>query len=322
LQQVLANVESLDLNNKDFDKILQSQYSAVQFNNLKHITVCGIYNEEANFPYWFLQNVPNSVSLLVEWCFFTEIFQGEQTIRTEKETQISPRLRELKLWNLAKLQYICKVGFQMDPVLQFLESIYVYQCSSLIMLVPSSVTFSYMTYLEVTNCNRLINLITHSTAKSLVKLTTMKIKMCNWLEDIVNGKEDETNEISFCSLQYLELISLQRLCQFCSCPCPIRFPLLEVVVVKECPRMELFSLGVTNTTNLQNVQTDEENHWEGDLNRTIKKMFYDKVYFIIIHQFVYFGLVIYLDDDHFEGEKLYCSRLEYECIIKDAKKQF
>ncbi|AES60478.2 hypothetical protein MTR_1g050230 [Medicago truncatula] len=90
---------------------------------------------------------------------------------------------------------------------------------------------------------------------------------------------DDTNEIVFCSLQTLELISLQRLCRFCSCPCPIKFPLLEVVVVKECPRMELFSLGFTKTTNLQNVQTDEGNHWEGDLNRTINKMFCDKVAF-------------------------------------------
>ncbi|KEH17599.1 disease resistance protein (CC-NBS-LRR class) family protein [Medicago truncatula] len=208
---------------------------------------------------------------------YQPLFVFEEELLTSVES--TPQFRELELLQLHKLKYICKEGFQMDPFLHFLESIDVCQCSSLIKLVPSSVTFSYMTYLEVTNCNGLINLITHSTAKSLVKLTTMKIEMCNWLEDIVNGKEDETNEIVFCSLQTLELISLQRLIRFCSCPCPIMFPLLEVVVVKECPRMELFSLGVTNTTNLQNVQTDEENHWEGDLNRTIKKMFFDKVAF-------------------------------------------
>ncbi|XP_039690108.1 uncharacterized protein [Medicago truncatula] len=279
IEEVLANVESLSLNKKVFGMILQSQYSGVQFNNVKHITVCEFYNEEATFPYWFLKNVPNSESLLVLWSSFMEIFQGEQIIRTEKEPEISLRLRYLALVQLHKLKCICKEGFQINPVLQMLESIIVYQCSSLIMLVPSSVTFSYLTYLEVTNCNGLKNLITHSTAKSLVKLTTMKIKMCNWLEDIVNSKEDETNEIVFCSLQTLELISLQRLGRFCSCPCPIMFPLLEVVVIKECPRMELFSLGVTNTTNLQNVQADEGNHWEGDLNRTIKKMFCDKVAF-------------------------------------------
>jgi hypothetical protein len=139
------------------------------------------------------------------------------------------------------------------------------------MLVPSSVTFSYLTYLEVTHCNGLMNLVTYSTAKSLVNLTTMKIGMCNLLEDIVNG-EDESNKIEFFSLQSLELISLPRLCRFCSCPCPIKFPLLELVVVKECPQKELFSFGVTNTPNLQNVQiekNDEENHWHSDLNRSV-----------------------------------------------------
>jgi hypothetical protein len=109
----------------------------------------------------------------------------------------------------------------------------------------------------------------------------MKIKMCNWLEDVVNGKEDDTNKIEFYSLQYLELVSLPRLCLFCSCPCPIMFPLLEVVVVKECPRMEHFSMGVTNTTFLENVQFDEENHWEGDLNGTVKELFDDKVCFCL-----------------------------------------
>ncbi|XP_039686291.1 uncharacterized protein [Medicago truncatula] len=292
IEEVLAKLENLHLNKKDFGMILQSQHSGVQFNNIKHLAVCEFYNEEATFPYWFLKNVPNLERLLVQWSSFTELFQGEQIIRTEKEPEIIPRLRVkyLTLWHLTKLQCICKEGFQIDPVLQLLETICVSQCSSMIKLVPSSVTFSYMTYLKVTYCNGLINLISHSTAKSLVKLTTMKIKMCNWLEDIVNGKEDKINEISFCSLQYLELISLQRLCQFCSCPCPIMFPLLEVVVVKECPRMELFSLGFTKTTNLQNVQTDEGNHWEGDLNRTIKKMFCDKVAF---GEFVYLAFSDY-----------------------------
>ncbi|GAU50691.1 hypothetical protein TSUD_410470, partial [Trifolium subterraneum] len=169
----------------------------------------------------------------------------------------------------------------------------VLQCSSLIKLVPSSATFKNMTYLEVANCNGLKNLITSATAKSLVELATMKIAMCNWIEDIVNG-EDDTNEIVFCSLQSLELISLPRLCRFSSCPCPIMFPLLEVVVVKECPRMELFSLGVTDTPNLQNLQIEEndgENHWVGDdLNGTVKKLFDDKVAF---RKFKYLALSDY-----------------------------
>jgi hypothetical protein len=271
------------MNAKYFDMILHSQYSGVQLNKVKKIGVGGFYIEEATFPYWFLKNVPNLNSILVHWSSFREIFQGEQLTSTEKETQVLPRIRELKIWYMDKLQFICKEGFQMDPVLQFLESIFVGNCSSLMKLVPSSVAFDYLTDLEVINCNGMMNLITYSTAKSLVKLTTMKIKMCNWLEDVVNGKEDEMNKIEFYSLQHLELVSLPRLCLFCSCSCPMMFPLLEVVVVKECPRMEHFSLGVTSTIFLQHIQieeeNDEENHWAGDLNGTIKKMFDDKVCF-------------------------------------------
>ncbi|KAK2441515.1 hypothetical protein QL285_012805 [Trifolium repens] len=280
IEEVLNSVEILSMNIKYFDMILHSQYSEVQFNKVTYIGVGEFYNEEATFPHWFLKNVPNLKSMLVQWSSFREIFQGEQPISTGKEIQIIPRLIVLKLWYMDNLQCICKDGFQMDPILHFLENINVHHCSSLMKLVPSSVTFNHLTYLEVTNCNGLINLITYSTSKSLVKLKTMKIKMCNWVEDVVNGKEeDEMNKIEFYSLQYLELVSLPRLCLFCSCPCPIMFPLLEVVVVKECPRMEHFSLGVTSTIFLQHIQTDEENHWEGDLNGTVKKMFDDKVAF-------------------------------------------
>ncbi|PNX58810.1 Rpp4 candidate, partial [Trifolium pratense] len=275
------NMEKLNMNIKYFDMILHSKYSEVQFNKANLIGVSEFYNdEEAIFPYWFLKNVPNLQTILVQWSSFKEIFQGEQLVSKEKKTEIIPRLKELKLWYLNKLQCIWKERFEMDPVLYFLERMIVAQCSSLIKLVPSSATFKNMTYLEVANCNGLINLITYATAKSLVKLTTMKIAMCDSIEDIVNGEEDETNEIVFCSLQSLELISLPRLCRFCSCPCPIMFPLLEVVVVTECPRMEHFSLGVTDTPNLQNIQieeNDEENRWVGDLNGTVKKLFDDKV---------------------------------------------
>ncbi|CAJ2673478.1 unnamed protein product [Trifolium pratense] len=288
------NMEKLNMNIKYFDMILHSKYSEVQFNKANHIGVSEFYNdEEAIFPYWFLKNVPNLQTILVQWSSFKEIFQGEQLVSKEKKTEIIPRLKELKLWYLNKLQCIWKERFEMDPVLYFLERMIVAQCSSLIKLVPSSATFKNMTYLEVANCNGLINLITYATAKSLVKLTTMKIAMCDSIEDIVNGEEDETNEIVFCSLQSLELISLPRLCRFCSCPCPIMFPLLEVVVVTECPRMEHFSLGVTDTPNLQNIQieeNDEENRWVGDLNGTVKKLFDDKVAF---RKFKYLALSDY-----------------------------
>jgi hypothetical protein len=123
---------------ESFDMILHSQYSGVQLNNVKDITLTD-HSEETSFPYWFLKNVPNLKRIIVDSCSLREIFQGEQLINTEKETQIIPQLRVLKLRDMGELQCICKEGFQMDPVLHFLESISVRNCPSLLKLVPSSI---------------------------------------------------------------------------------------------------------------------------------------------------------------------------------------
>ncbi|RYR73167.1 hypothetical protein Ahy_A02g007500 [Arachis hypogaea] len=71
---------------------------------------------------------------------------------------------------LHDLHHICKEGFEIHPILQHLEMMVFKQCFSLVNLVPSSVTFAYLTYMEVSNCNGMINLITYSIAKSLVKV--------------------------------------------------------------------------------------------------------------------------------------------------------
>ena len=152
------------MNNKDFEIILQSRCSQDQYSKLKHLGVSAFENEDATFPYWFLENAYNLESLIVQWCSFTKIFQDQRFASEEGQVKICTRLKQLTLYELRGLHHICQEGFQIDPILQHLESIFVDQCSSLVNLVPSSVTFAYLTYLEVANCYRLINLITCSTA--------------------------------------------------------------------------------------------------------------------------------------------------------------
>ncbi|XP_072067623.1 uncharacterized protein [Arachis hypogaea] len=258
-------------------------YSQDQYDKLEHLSVSLFESEGTTFPHWFLENAQNLEKLIVEWSSFVEIFH-DQSIGIEKgQVTISTRLKDLTLNQLHDLDHICKEGLQIDPVLQHLEQLAVVHCSSLVNLVPSSVTFAYLRHLEVANCNGMINLITCLTAKSLVNLATMKIESCNLLQDIMNANENEKDkEIVFSSLETLELVSLPRLRSFCSCKCSLLFPLLENVLVKECPRMEIFSTGDTSTPDLQQVQIEEnnkQNFWEGDLNGTINKLFEDKVSF-------------------------------------------
>jgi hypothetical protein len=243
---------------------------------ITHLGLCNCVTDEAVFPYWFLQNVPNLEWLLVESSSFKKIFQDERLVMEESST----RLKSLTLNQLPELQYICEEGCQIDPILKQLEQMEIDSCPSLTILSPSSVTFSHMTYLAITNCDGMKKLITTPTARSFTNLTTMIVNNCNSLEEIITGSEGVN--IALTSLEILMLECLPRLSKFCSSKSFLKLPLLEEVVVRECPRMKIFSEGNVSTPILRKVKTAEDVgkwHWKGNLNGTIKNMFEDKVCF-------------------------------------------
>jgi len=272
------------INHKNTMIILQAQNTCSLFANLTFLGLSEYKNEEATFPYWFLQNVSSLESLVVEWSSFKTIFEIEILV----SIKICTRLKKLILNHLPKLQHICEEGSQINRVLEVLEYLAILDCPSLTNLLPSSITFSHLTYLEITRCNRVINLITSPTVQSLVKLTVMKVKDCDSLQEIITGKENV--DIAFVSLQILILKCLPNLNKFCSTKCFLKFPLLEQVVVSKCPRMKIFSEGNTSTPRLRKVRIEEnseERNWKGNLNDTVKKMFEDKVCIHLHYTFYY-----------------------------------
>jgi hypothetical protein len=278
---VIPNLEGLRINHKEANVILQAQNSSALFTKMTRLSLSQYNIEDATFPYWFLQNVHTLESLVVSWSCFKKIFQDEGQI-SEKKTY--PRLKRLTLFGLHKLQHICEEGFQIGPVLAFLEQLYVDNCSSLLRLLPSSVTLHHLEYLEITGCNGLKTLITSPTAQNLHKLTWLKIKDCNSLEEIITGEENVG--IAFISLELLMLDCLPSLNKFCSSKCFLKFPLLKTVIVRECPRMKIFSEGNTSTPNLRKVNIAENGEWlwKENLNDTITDIFEDKV--CLIYQFI------------------------------------
>ncbi|XP_024627766.1 uncharacterized protein [Medicago truncatula] len=258
------------------DMILQTQNSSALFSRLTCVGLTSYKIEGARFPHWFLGNVHTLESLIVEVSHFKEIFQDKGEISEKTHTQI----KNLSLNELPKLQHICEEGSQIDPVLEFLECLLVRSCSSLSNLMPSSVTLNHLTKLEVMKCDRLKYLITTHTARSLGNLTMLKIEDCSSLEEIITGVENV--DIAFISLQILKLECLPSLVKFCSSKCFMKFPLLEEVTVRECPRMKIFSTGNTSTPILQKVkiaENDEEWVWKANLNDTIYNMFEVKIGF-------------------------------------------
>ncbi|KAI9112297.1 hypothetical protein K1719_016820 [Acacia pycnantha] len=161
--------------------------------------------------------------------------------------------------------------------------------------------FEGLKSLEVSNCGKLVNIFPSDTQGTFGNLETLKQPLftleeviCN-LEVLALDKEREgsEDEIAFNALVVLELECLPMIKRFCSSNCVLNLQRLKKVVVQQCPRMSIFSVKDTSTPMLQEILSTEEDgniYWEGDLNRTINKMFLDMVAF---HSFKHLKLAEY-----------------------------
>ena len=108
-------------------------------------------------------------------------------------------------------------------------------------------------------------------------LSQTKSSGCKWIWGYSGRDSNEggeaTYEITFCKLQYMELLDLPNLTSFNSGGCILSFPSLERILVKKCPNMKFFSSGLLNTPKLERVKVgDYEWHWQEDLNTTMKSL--------------------------------------------------
>ncbi|KAH9687084.1 Disease resistance protein [Citrus sinensis] len=197
-----------------------------------------------------------------------------------------PQLIELKLSGLRKVQHLWKENDESNKVFANLGSQEISECSKLQKLVPPSWHLENLWVLEVSKCHGLINVLTLSASKNLVNLRRMKIADCKMIEEIMQSRVgEEAKECNvFKELEYLGLDCLPSLTSFCLGNYALEFPSLKQVVVRQCPKMKIFSQGVLDTPMLNKVNVnkeekddDDEGCWEGNLNDTIKKLFNEMV---------------------------------------------
>ncbi|KAK7274598.1 hypothetical protein RIF29_15694 [Crotalaria pallida] len=249
--------------------------------NLQEFQLSSLLNTDV--LYSFLHSNPNLKSLSLKDCFFEELVPFRRPPEIEK-LGVVPKLKSLKLMDLPRIKMI---GFERDAVLQRIEIFILKNCPCLITIGPSSVSFSYLTNLEVVKCDGLTHLISLRTAKSLGQLTTIKVIKCKSLVEIISeegSEEEKARKIVFRQLETIELVSLKNLTSFCSSE---RFkfecPLLKKLVMSACPKLENFSAGVLDAPILKKISVmhakeQKSGHWEGDINATIQKLFRDKNY--------------------------------------------
>uniref|UniRef100_A0A2C9WHI5 Uncharacterized protein n=1 Tax=Manihot esculenta TaxID=3983 RepID=A0A2C9WHI5_MANES len=273
LEKMSPNLEELTLEHKDLIAIQQGQF----FSKLKMLTLTNLQNKSRPFIIGFLERLYSVETILVEGPNTSEeLFSYEGLAGEEEEhARTLARVKNLKLEAVYSLKHIWDPDSGLKPLLQYLETLSVFNCGSLINVAPSSSSFQNLATLEVRYCAGLANLITAATAKSMVQLTKMTVRDCGMMTEIVTSDGDDHTEdeiINFNKLKCLELDGLPGLISFCSGNNAFNFPALENVTVKGCSRMKIFAFGDLNTPKLRGILLGDQQRWGGNLNATLAEM--------------------------------------------------
>ena len=272
----MPNLEYMEI---DFNEV-QELLPKYQMQRLKELSLMSA--QSLNLLYQFPYSMPNLEKLTMTYPYFLEELERRANFAQQEKIGIPLQLKELVL----VLSKIKDLNFGRVPVLQRLELLSLKHCNNLNNLGPPSVSLTYLTHLELKYCKGLRNLMASSTAQSMVQLKTMKIINCPEVEQIVSNEGNEKGKVMkivFSKLISIELVRLNYMRSFCGDnECEFEFPSLEILIVRECPKMKKFSERRSITQKLKNVfgvEGDEKSRcqWEGDLNATLQKVFNDKV---------------------------------------------
>ncbi|KAL5825721.1 hypothetical protein ACOSQ3_021784 [Xanthoceras sorbifolium] len=268
-RKVFSNLEQLSFSRDEIRMIWQNQFpQKYLFPKLKLLEVSE--DESTVFPHAILQRFHNVEKLELNCCLYEEIFSCEDD---EKHAGMLAQIKCLSLYRLDDLKQMWKQDSKLDLILQNLEIVQVNWCGSLVFLMPPSASFRNLTRLSVEGCDRLMSLVSPSTAKSLIQLGQLMIKKCSMVTEIISSNEGVVtgDEIMFKNLWRLDLVGLSNLTSFCSENYSFNFPRLCDITLRKCPKIKFFSSGVVNAPMLQDIRHDGTNNiWDGDLNATVQ----------------------------------------------------
>ncbi|XP_044478052.1 probable disease resistance protein At4g27220 isoform X2 [Mangifera indica] len=200
------------------------------------------------------------------------------------ELRMCPKL--VKVFSQDLLQSLISLEEMMISVCDNLEEIFIMKEEEEIVpprkdLTTTSPSLRNLTSIEIVGCSKLKSLFTPSIVEGLVKLRRLQVYSCSTLEEIVTNEEVSsslTKKIVFPSLSNLGLKWLSNIGCFSSGSYSIEFPILEMLVIIECPNMKIFGFGEQLTPKLNKVMIDmfDEGRWMGNLNSTIEQLFIEE----------------------------------------------
>ncbi|TYH00683.1 hypothetical protein ES288_A10G298700v1 [Gossypium darwinii] len=249
------------------------QFPLDLFHNIKLFRLSCSSHGGSSYIFPFLRRFHNLESLLLSGFDFKDVVHCKGDARTLK------RIKNLKLQSSRNLKHIWRKDSVLGYILSNLQTLEVWNCEDLINIGARSLSFQNLTTLHVSFCKMMKNLVAPSVVENLVQLTTMRVKGCTKMTEIVAHEGDYHQTIVAGKLKCLQLSELQSLTSFCPGSYTFNFPCLEEVVVERCPKLKIFSEGVLSTLQLQRVKQetfDEKGRWTGDLNTTIQQLYMEK----------------------------------------------
>ncbi|KAF2294513.1 hypothetical protein GH714_012115 [Hevea brasiliensis] len=224
--------------------ILQSQFPTDFFSQVKVLQLRCFPNKSLVPLFSLLPGFPNLQNLVVLDSSLKQLFPFEGFVGDQEDTTAFPPIRALKLKKVDDLKHMWEPDCQPhNPVFQSLET------------------------LEIV----------------LWKFYFFSTILCVFPESENSGRGDEgvgigsTDEIVFSKMKTLQLEDLQSLTSFCLGSYTFKFPSLEQLTVRKCPKLRIFTAGVSSTPKLGRVliglHYNWEWHWEGNLNATIEQLY-------------------------------------------------
>ncbi|GAY67141.1 hypothetical protein CUMW_254200 [Citrus unshiu] len=228
------------------------------FGSLKDMEVRD--DDSASVPIGLLEKFHGLENLNLSFCSYKELFSNGGQVHL---------IKKLELICLNDLEYLWIPNSNMgDSILQNLE------------ILKSNLT--ELLQLQVDSCQKLMNLVTPSGAKSLVRLESLTIYGCSAMTQVVISEGDAAaakEEIVFIKLKSLDLHHLDSLTSFSSGNYTFRFPSLEYLCVIGCPKMKIFTAGDLRTLTESVCYGYGHGEWRSDsnINKIIHQLHEEKL---------------------------------------------
>ncbi|XP_031255412.1 uncharacterized protein LOC116113399 [Pistacia vera] len=238
----------LTLSGRDIMPIWEGEFQE-SFGEVKTLEL--IKDEYPNIPIQILHKFNSLEKLILKMSSYQEIFSSRED---EEYDGALTNLKVLKLLGLFNLKCISKQDSRLNSILQNLDHLAVMHCHNLTTLLPPLLSFENLRILGLACCKGMQNLMSSSTAQSLVQLEELGIAYCEMMIEVLANEGDiEKGEIVFEKLEKLTLYDLESLTCFCSGNYTLKFPFLKELNVHECSKMKTFFGGDLSMPKLQEL---------------------------------------------------------------------